>query len=135
VKMVNWRRGGFVSLTPATPLIGSVARQHQRMSREILQRHGMDTCIDYICAGRTARGLHSIAFDSASADERQSASDACRELRHAYAAAGYPIGRAPADMQADEMSLRDPEFRQTLSGIKAALDPRGILSPGRYGIA
>jgi 4-cresol dehydrogenase (hydroxylating) flavoprotein subunit len=135
VKMVNWRRGGFVSLTPATPLIGSVARQHQRMSREILQRHGMDTCIDYICAGRTARGLHSIAFDSASADERQSASDACRELRHAYAAAGYPIGRAPADMQADEMSLRDPEFRQTLSGIKAVLDPRGILSPGRYGIA
>jgi 4-cresol dehydrogenase (hydroxylating) len=28
-----------------------------------------------------------------------------------------------------------PAFRNTCAGIKAALDPNGVIAPGRYGIA
>jgi len=28
-----------------------------------------------------------------------------------------------------------PAFRDACSGIKAALDPNGVIAPGRYGIA
>jgi hypothetical protein len=30
---------------------------------------------------------------------------------------------------------RLPEFRRLTSGIKSALDPKGIIAPGKYGIA
>lgn len=134
VKMAMWKGGGLASLTPATPLIGRIARDHHRLSRRILSEHGLDTCIDYICAGRASRGLHSVPFDPADAEERARADAACRALRRHYARLGYPIGRAPADMQVDEMSLRDEVFRSVIGSIKQTLDPNGVLSPQRYGI-
>lgn len=132
--MVDWRGGGLVSLTPATPMIGSVAVEHHRLSRRILAEHGLDTCIDYIFAGRASRGLHSIMFDPTDAEECAAVAAAGRELCSAYAGLGYPCGRVPADMQAVEMARRDDTFRDVLHDLKAALDPRGVLSPGRYGI-
>ncbi|WP_028920975.1 FAD-binding oxidoreductase [Pseudonocardia acaciae] len=133
-KMLNWRGGGLVSLTPSTPMIGSVARQHQRLSRDILARHRIDTCIDYIFAGRASRGLHSIMFDPSDPEECRDVATACTEFRSAYAEAGYPCGRVPADMQASEMGHRDATFRSVLHDLKRVLDPLGVLSPGRYGI-
>uniref|UniRef100_UPI003F49B174 FAD-binding oxidoreductase n=1 Tax=Nonomuraea bangladeshensis TaxID=404385 RepID=UPI003F49B174 len=134
-KMVEWRGGGIVSLTPATPLVGAVAKQHMQTSRRILSAHGLDTCIDYIFAGRASRGLHSILFDPRNREECARVADASRALRREYARLGYPVGRVPADAQVDEMSQRDGVFRGVIEEIKAALDPNGVLSPGRYGIA
>ncbi|WP_031464959.1 FAD-binding oxidoreductase [Sciscionella sediminilitoris] len=133
-KMAGWKGGGIASLTPSTPLLGQVAASHQRQSREILNRNGLDACIDYILAGRASRALHSVLFDRADPGERDRAARACRELREHYAGIGYPIGRAPADMQQDEMAARDPVFRAVLGELKQVLDPGGVLSPGRYGI-
>ncbi|MCD7052837.1 FAD-binding oxidoreductase [Rhodococcus sp. BH2-1] len=132
--MVDWRGGGLASLTPATPMIGSVALAHQRLSRKILQKYNLDTCIDYIFAGRASRGLHSIIFDPQDAQECADAAAACLELAGAYADLGYPCGRVPADMQESEMGRRDPAFRSIVSDLKVAFDPHGVLSPGRYGI-
>jgi len=132
--MVDWRGGGLVSLTPATPMIGSVALEHQRMSRAILAKHDLDTCIDYIFAGRASRGLHSIMFDPSDPEECAAVAAASEELCAAYAAIGFPCGRVPADMQESEMARRDDSFRGVLEEIKRVLDPRGVLSPGRYGI-
>lgn len=132
--MLAWRGGGLVSLTPATPMLGAVALEHQRLSREILTRHGLDTCIDYIFAGRASRGLHSIMFDPDDPQECARVAAASSELRATYAAIGYPCSRVPADMQVSEMSHRDDIFRGVLKDLKSVLDPRGVLSPHRYGI-
>ncbi len=132
--MVDWRGGGIVSLTPATPMIGSVAREHQKLSREILGKYNLDTCIDYIFAGRASRGLHSIMFDPNDKTECEDVAAASSALSSAYADLGYPCGRVPADMQASEMERRDDNFREVLRGLKTVLDPRGALSPNRYGI-
>jgi 4-cresol dehydrogenase (hydroxylating) flavoprotein subunit len=51
----------------------------------------------------------------------------------AYRQAGYPIARAPLDFQAEAMA-RLETFPEVCAAIKRALDPHGILSPGRYGI-
>lgn len=134
VAMVDWRGGGIVSITPATPMIGAVAAEHQRISRGILARHGLDTCIDYIFAGRASRALHSILFDPDDADQCAAVRAASRELADTYAALGYPCGRVPTYLQAGEMSRRDESFRGVLDQVKHAMDPRGILTPGRYGI-
>ncbi|WP_246360773.1 hypothetical protein [Haloechinothrix aidingensis] len=134
VAMTNWRGGGIVSLTPATPMIGDVAKSHARMSRAILTEHGIDTCIDYIFAGRVARGLHSILFDPTNGAECERVASAAQQLRAAYRDVGYPVGRVPVDGQEDEMSHRDRVFRDVASNVKAVFDPGGVLSPGRYGI-
>ena len=134
VPMVNWRGGGMVSLTPSTPMLGSVAVQHARMSREILNRNGLDACIDYIFAGRASRGLHTILFDPHDKRDCHRAATADIELRQAYRDAGYPVGRVPLDDQEDEMSHRDATFRAVNSSLKEVLDPRGIITPGRYGL-
>lgn len=73
-------------------------------------------------------------FDPANPEERAAAAAASEELCAAYAKVGFPCGRVPADMQAGEMARRDDTFRAVLDGIKRTLDPRGVLSPGRYGI-
>ena len=52
---------------------------------------------------------------------------ACDEL-------GCPIGRTPTDRQEWAMQ-RLPEFRRPASGMKSALDPKGVIAPGKYGIA
>jgi len=45
------------------------------------------------------------------------------------------IGRAPVDYHDFRMRQAMPAFRDACSGIKAALDPNGVIAPGRYGIA
>ena len=51
----------------------------------------------------------------------------------AYGKAGYPISRVSLDFQEEAMA-RLETFPEVCAAIKRALDPKGILSPGRYGI-
>jgi 4-cresol dehydrogenase (hydroxylating) len=51
----------------------------------------------------------------------------------AYGQAGYPISRAPLDFQEQAMA-RLETFPEVCAAVKRALDPNGVLSPGRYGI-
>ncbi len=129
----DWRGGGLASLTPATPLIGEVANEHQKISRKILRDHGFDFVVEYICAGRLARALHMILFDPANQSERDRAVKCCAALADAFADAGWPVSRMPLHMQRTEMGRRE-SFRVVCEAIKNALDPDRILAPGRYGI-
>ena len=54
-------------------------------------------------------------------------------LADAYAAAGYPVSRAPLDFQGEAME-RLGAFADLCRDLKRTLDPVGILAPGRYGI-
>jgi FAD/FMN-containing dehydrogenase len=44
-----------------------------------------------------------------------------------------PFSRAPLDFQ-EEAIARLETYPEVCAAIKRALDPNGILSPGRYGI-
>ena len=73
-------------------------------------------------------------FNREDADERRRA-DACyRKMSQEVAARGVFVGRAPVDYHEFHMAQTIPAFRGACSGIKAALDPNGIIAPGRYGI-
>ncbi len=88
-----------------------------------------------VCSARFARGLHVITFNREDADERARA-DACyRKMSEEVGARGVFVGRAPVDYHDFHMRQTMPAFRDACSGIKAALDPNGVIAPGRYGIA
>jgi 4-cresol dehydrogenase (hydroxylating) len=49
-------------------------------------------------------------------------------------ARGVFVGRAPVDYHDFHMRQAMPAFRDACAGIKTALDPNGVIAPGRYGI-
>ena len=107
--------------------------QHET-SRLILSEHGFDYAVEFVCGPRAARALHVVIFNRDDPDEVARMEAAYEALVAAYDELGYPIGRTPTDRQ--EWAIRRlPEFRRLASGIKSALDPKGVIAPGKYGIA
>jgi 4-cresol dehydrogenase (hydroxylating) len=47
---------------------------------------------------------------------------------------GVFVGRAPLDYHDFHMAQAMPAFRNVCAAIKRAIDPNGVLAPGRYGI-
>ena len=114
-------------------MVGRIANEHQALSRRILGEHGFEYVVEYVCGPRMARALHILPFNRQDAEERQPAGRCMRALLEVYARAGISIARAPLDMQEDAMSQLEV-LPGVLSRLKRALDPEGILAPGKYGI-
>lgn len=133
--LLRWRPGGGATwFLPATPMVGRTANEQQALSRRILAEHGLDFATEYVCGPRMARALHILLFNRQDAEERQRVARCFRALLKAYADAGFPIARAPLDIQEEAMALLEGT-PQVLSRLKRALDPSGILAPGKYGIS
>jgi 4-cresol dehydrogenase (hydroxylating) len=132
--LLTWRPGqGAAWFLPATPMVGRVASEHQALSRRILGEHGFEYVVEYVCGPRMARALHILLFNRQDEEERARAGRCMRALLKAYAEAGVSIARAPLDLQEEAMSQLDV-LPGVLSRLKRALDPEGILAPGKYGI-
>ena len=113
---------------------GKIANEFQVLCRSIYEDYGLDYTVMNVCSARFARGLHVITFNREDEDERRRA-DACyRKMAEAVARRGVFVGRAPLDFHDFHMAQTSPSFRNACSAIKNALDPSGILAPGRYGI-
>jgi 4-cresol dehydrogenase (hydroxylating) len=133
--LLRWRPGsGATWFLPASPMVGRVANEQQALSRRILTEHGFEFVCEYVCGPRMSRALHILLFNRQDAEERERAGRCFRALLQAYAEAGYTIARAPLDMQQEAMAKLEG-VPEVLSRLKKALDPAGILAPGKYGIS
>lgn len=133
--LLKWRPGGGNTwFLPGTPMDGKVAHEFQALCRKIYEDHGLDYMVMNVCSARFARGLHVIVFNREDEDERQRA-DACyKKMSEAVASRGVFVGRAPIDYHAFHMQQTAASFQGACNGIKQALDPNGVIAPGRYGI-
>jgi 4-cresol dehydrogenase (hydroxylating) len=133
--MLQWRPGSGNSwFLPGTPMVGRHALELDHLGREIFRKHGMDYMVMHVASARFARGLHVLVWNKDDAGENARA-DACyRELTVEFAKRGVGVGRAPVDYQPLHMEQVMPALRDTYSAIKKALDPNGIIAPGKYGI-
>ena len=133
--MLQWRPGSGNSwFLPGTPMVGRHALELDHLGRGIFKKYGMDYMVMHVSSARFARGLHVLVWNKDDADENARA-DACyRELTIEFARRGVGVGRAPTDYHALHMEQIIPELRDTYAAIKKALDPNGIIAPGKYGI-
>ncbi|MGQ4619408.1 FAD-binding protein [Nocardia sp. R7R-8] len=131
--LLDWRNGGATWFLPATPMVGEVAAEHQDVSRRILNEHGFDYMVELVCGPRAARGLHIIMFDREDEAERKRMDDCYAALVEAYDQMGYPIGRAPTDWH-ERGGERLAGLARLTGAIKSAIDPQGVIAPGKYGI-
>ena len=133
--LLKWRPGGGNAwFTPGTPMDGKLANEFQALGRRIYEDNGLDYTVMNVCGPRFARGLHVIGFNREDADENARAARTYEQLADAFFARGVGVGRAPLDWHGYHFGKTMPAFRNAAGAIKAALDPNGVIAPGRYGI-
>lgn len=135
LRQLSWRPGGgLAAFTPGVPMDKALVEKCTDTSRRILNQNGLEYAKMYVCGARFARGLHHIIWNRDHEAEDQAADCAYRSLVAAYAEMGLQAGRAPLRYQELHWSYLDPNIRAACNALKAALDPSGIIAPGRYGI-
>ena len=133
--MLQWRPGGGNSwFLPGTPMVGKQALELDHLGRAIFAKHGMDYIVMHVASARFARGLHVLVWNKDDSDENARANACYKELSVEFAKRGVGVGRAPVDYHELHMDLIMPSLRKVFSELKKALDPNGVISPGKYGI-
>jgi 4-cresol dehydrogenase (hydroxylating) len=122
---------GLLWCSPIAPNDGAAAAHLTELVCERGLSHGFEPAISLtMITGRALACIISLAYDRDIAGEDQRAMACYRQLVRVLADHGYHSYRLPAGMMS---AMGEPgPYLDLLDGIKHALDPRGILSPGRY---
>lgn len=123
---------GLLWLAPVSPHRGQDIDRLLAVVEPLFARHSFDALLTLsLLNGRAIALVSTIAFNAEDHDEAQAAADCYAALRQAATAAGYPPYRLASGAMASAIDPADP-YWQAVARLKAALDPAGIIAPGRY---
>lgn len=126
-------RVGVLWVDPIVPFRGTDIRNVIDIAEEVMHRHGFEKNLGFNVV--TERSMFTTCLllwdrDVPGDDERGLACAA--ELVERFMAAGYTLGRLANPFVESVMGQGTPESRRLLRLLKEALDPQGIIAPGRY---
>lgn len=123
---------GFLWVSPIVPLQGSEAMAVSELMSAIYRRHGFDPLISYtLISERALCCVSNIAFDKTVPGEAEKARACYQELSIELRRAGYPLYRTGIECFA-QLSKDSRDFWEVVKALKRTLDPKHIMSPGRY---
>ena len=129
---------GHVGFSPVVPLVGTEIRQVMNQMQAKAASLGRAGGLGILCInGRSAAVVAAFMFDRTNAEETGHAFAVVKELVRDLGAQGYGEYRAHLDfmdLASDQYSFGDHAYRRFVEKIKDAVDPRGVVSPGRHGI-
>ncbi|KAK3372669.1 glycolate oxidase [Podospora didyma] len=135
---LNWvPNAAHLFFSPIVPTRGRDARIVHEIVVRLHAKYGFDLLPTLCVAGREMHYIVNIVYDRASVDEKRRAAALMREMIAETAAEGYGEYRTHilfADMVASTYSWGSNALMRFNETIKDALDPNGILAPGRNGI-
>ena len=129
--------GGHLSFAPVIPLDGRSGVELDELLRPVLARHGLDYNAAFLLGRRSAVFTSLIFYERTDEAHVRAAHEACAELIRAAAQRGYGEYRAhPAfmDLVAEQYGYNDGALARFNQRLKDALDPDGILAPGKQGV-
>lgn len=123
---------GLIWVAPVLPLSGKHAVSVRGIAEPIFTRHGFDFMVTFTLLNeRSMVAVMNVSFDRRVPEQNARAERCYQEVLSALLDAGYPPYRASlCGMQA--LRREGDTFWETTAKIKTALDPQGILAPGRY---
>lgn len=122
---------GLLWCSPVAPADGLHAARLTTLSSQLLLRHGFEPAISLtMITDRTLACIISIAYDREVPGEDAKVLTCYHELLQMLAQEGYPSYRL--SIGAMNAVPEQPSYSGVLQTLKSALDPNGILAPGRY---
>jgi 4-cresol dehydrogenase (hydroxylating) len=123
---------GLLWVSPILPLRGADVLALHGLAAPIFARHRFDLFVTFSMINeRALGGVLTVAYDKDAPDEVARARECYRALFDAMMKAGY----IPYRVGNQSMAALDPHgdvFWKVAGRIKRALDPDGIIAPGRY---
>jgi 4-cresol dehydrogenase (hydroxylating) flavoprotein subunit len=135
---LNWNGGGgHIGFSPVSPTTGQDAIKQYRMVSGRVREYGFDYLGLMAIGFRELHHVTVIVYDQSNPKERDKLNELFNLLVREAAAAGYGEYRTHIhymDTIAGTYSWNDNALMKMHQTIKDALDPNGILSPGKSGI-
>ena len=138
-QMLNWRGGpgGHVDFSPVVPTSGNKAMELYELASSRFFEHGFDYFGGFTFLQRFMINTSVIIYNKDDASMRQGAMDLFRKLvvdAGAQGYGGYRTHLAFMDDMAQQFDFNNHAMMRLNETVKAALDPNGILAPGKNGI-
>ena len=123
---------GLLWVSPVLPMRGADALELHALVQPLFQQYGFDLFVTFSMVNeRALGGVITLAYDKDDAAEAGRARACYDRVFERLMTAGY----IPYRVGNQSMGALDPHgdiYWQTVARIKQALDPQGIIAPGRY---
>jgi 4-cresol dehydrogenase (hydroxylating) flavoprotein subunit len=138
-RMLDWRggSGAHVDFAPVCPATGGDAMRQYTMVKARAAEYGFDYYGGFTAGTRHLHHIFAAIFDRDDAHQTDLAGELVRVLISDAHAAGYGQYRAHLaymDLAAAQYDFNNGAQLRLAETIKDALDPAGILSPGKQGV-
>jgi len=136
-KELNGEHAGHLDLSTIGPMSGADVAASVRFRRGLYDHHGLRYSAGIVLLQRCALHISAVVFDTRDEAATHAAYGAYDAMVIELAKAGYPVYRTniqSMDVVADQFDWGDHAQLRLNERLKDALDPNGILSPGKSGI-
>ncbi len=138
-QMLEWSggEGGHLDFSPLAPLTGDEAVRQYELFQRVSAQYGFDNMFILLIQPRSFIQTFMMIYDMENEQQRAGAGELYRALMREASKEGYTEYRAHVafmDEVAEHYDFNDGALMRLNETLKDALDPNGILAPGKQGI-
>lgn len=133
--LYRWRGGGgSMWFAPVSQAKGSETKAQMELAEGILNEYGLDYVAEFVVGMRDMHHIVDVLFDRTDPEENAAAHECFGRLLSEFGRRGYAVYRVNTGFMDQAAELYGPVKRAVDQKLKRALDPNGIIAPGKSGI-